>query len=994
MHQKKSSKEFRFAPIPLRRSAKIARLRSGVLMALPLLLASTCLADSQTWTNSTGNFLWGTPGNWSGNVVPSASTDALFTGTPSAGIGSVDLGGASQVSNTLHFSNVSGGSYTIKNGSLSLSGIEQDPGSFGNTLGSNASPNGTMINASNLTADVSGGILHVYAQITAANLAVSPESSGGLIELRNTTNALSTVQIAANGALAAYDPGSLGAANVQLSGGTLDLYSNIINTNYGNDLTVSGLNNYIQGDAASVMSNNTLNMGSLTFTAGSALTFNTRHGYTIAFTSTSLTGPVNLIGATGAPQGTSQLSLGAVTETGSGSALVLDGSGTIFLNQASSYTGGTDIDGGMVVISADHAAGTGAINVQPNGAVNITSALSTLPTLNIGVGGAPYAALIGNLTGAQYSGATENVFLSPGSILGITAGPVPVRGVDVSSAAYYLGITSNTQSAIVGDDAAHTSIYTGAAFGLYTPGSAAFSGTISAAQAGQNIPIYLATGNHEFSSATFNTSDQSTGVDFFGPGGVTFDNAPLGSATVYTHAGNGSATQGIYTVALNAANTLVAGKTFNLTDGIFNSPTQNAVANGATVNINSGATLYLAGGTAHSGPTTGTFNINAGGAMYLTGNNVNPAYAATPGNGATFNYAPGSLIIMDGNLNTGSPTFLPSTSDMIINAPGTIAVSGSGIVLGDGRRLTTSADNFVTMTGGTGISAAPGAASVRITASGQDSVLQINDPLNLPNTDLLIGDNNNFTTTVYTIRVSDTQDGTVILNNNASQVKDLALSAGNLVIGSAATDHFSTGNYTQNGGTAKVHGQLQLAGALTINNGSMQLAANNGASPDSSVASLALSAGATLDITDNTVDIASATASSIRSEIVPAFDNGKWDGAGLTSSLAGAASENAAGIGYNLTGSAAKIRLTWYGDTDLNGIVNAADLSAMSPSGTTWATGDFNYDGKVNADDYALAMLGAAFGSSTNISTVPEPATMLICCLLPFFVDSRRRKSR
>ena len=411
--------------------------------------------------------------------------------------------------------------------------------------------------------------------------------------------------------------------------------------------------------------------------------------------------------------------------------------------------------------------------------------------------------------------------LANGSIIAAaTARPCAgARGGCHRAAAYYLGITSDTQAVTVGENAGHTSIYMGAAFGLYTPTSAKFSGTISAAQAGQNLPIYMAPGSQEFSTVAFNTTDTTTGVDFFGSGEAIFDNAPGGSATVYTDTGDGPDSQGDFLVMLTMPNVLVSGKTFNVSNGIFYIGESNSVANGATVNINGGATLYLDTGSISNGPTTGTYKINAGGAVYLSGG------TATPGHGATFSFAANSLVLIGGNISTGSPTFLPNNSDIILDTPGTLAITGAGIVLGNGHRLTTSPATSVTLSGGTGISA-PGAGAITITASDPGSTLQINDPLSLANTDLQIGDSNSFTTTDFTQRVLDTQDGTVILNNNANAVKDVTMAAGTLIVGQTSADHFSTGNYTQNGGVATFHGKLTLSGALTINAGVTHLAPN------------------------------------------------------------------------------------------------------------------------------------------------------------------------
>jgi hypothetical protein len=179
-----------------------------------------------------------------------------------------------------------------------------------------------------------------------------------------------------------------------------------------------------------------------------------------------------------------------------------------------------------------------------------------------------------------------------------------------------------------------------------------------------------------------------------------------------------------------------------------------------------------------------------------------------------------------------------------------------------------------------------------------------------------------------------------------------------------------------------------------VNSGVTHLSANYGASGADSAASLSIASGATLDIGDNTLNVATATAASIRAEILAAYDHGNWDQPGLTSSFAGTATHDATGIGYTTSGSSASIRFSWLGDTNLDGVVNAADLSAISPTGTTWATGDFNYDGVVNADDYALFMLGAAYGSTNITSVVPEPGIFAFAYGGFTLICARRRKVR
>lgn len=102
--------------------------------------------------------------------------------------------------------------------------------------------------------------------------------------------------------------------------------------------------------------------------------------------------------------------------------------------------------------------------------------------------------------------------------------------------------------------------------------------------------------------------------------------------------------------------------------------------------------------------------------------------------------------------------------------------------------------------------------------------------------------------------------------------------------------------------------------------------------------------------------------------------------------------------GATVTATDTIFRSTYSGDSNLDGVVNGADVTALLAgygvtSGGTWATGDFNYDGKVNgADVTALlskygnpalgmppAVLPAAAASSPTV--VPEPGTFVLLFL-------------
>jgi hypothetical protein len=176
------------------------------------------------------------------------------------------------------------------------------------------------------------------------------------------------------------------------------------------------------------------------------------------------------------------------------------------------------------------------------------------------------------------------------------------------------------------------------------------------------------------------------------------------------------------------------------------------------------------------------------------------------------------------------------------------------------------------------------------------------------------------------------------------------------------------------------------------------------------VYSISLGNGSTLDITRNTmvVDYWGANPfAALRAKVLAAYDNGKWDLAGLTSSTAAdpafvgavavAIVDNAV-LGAPALGdlpldpTTVLVMTTWVGDANLDGIVDGKDLARMSSTGTDWSNGDFNYDGVVNADDYMLFNVGAARGGSQPVAAVPEPGVGGVVLGLAVVARRWRRK--
>jgi hypothetical protein len=217
-------------------------------------------------------------------------------------------------------------------------------------------------------------------------------------------------------------------------------------------------------------------------------------------------------------------------------------------------------------------------------------------------------------------------------------------------------------------------------------------------------------------------------------------------------------------------------------------------------------------------------------------------------------------------------------------------------------------------------------------------------------------------------------------------------------------------------GSARIDSQIHVANGSTLQLAGATVPRLN---------SLVVDTGGQLDLTTNSVEIdyetpATDPFNSIQAMVKSGYNNGSWNGSGIISSSAAAhnagtglavidtgvtpwprltlfgshsvGSGDPASSSPGATSRDVLIMYTWLGDINLDGKVNATDLSAMGTgtSGSqTWANGDFNYDGVVNADDYALFQLGDAVQNAV-LTPAPEPAGLLLA--LPTLVALKRRR--
>jgi hypothetical protein len=201
------------------------------------------------------------------------------------------------------------------------------------------------------------------------------------------------------------------------------------------------------------------------------------------------------------------------------------------------------------------------------------------------------------------------------------------------------------------------------------------------------------------------------------------------------------------------------------------------------------------------------------------------------------------------------------------------------------------------------------------------------------------------------------------------------------------------GGYTVNADTASgtANVSVNVSGASTAINfaATQHLAALSIASSDSATltssttsggkllitASLSVLSSGFLNLTDNVMVVQGGNLSTISSLLATGFDRGAWNGSGINSSTAagdtsyrtalGVLSNNNNGVpiypvfdGYTASASDIFVKYTYYGDADLNGVVNGADYQLIDVgfgAGTgSWMNGNFNYDSGIDGSDYTL----------------------------------------
>ncbi len=194
-----------------------------------------------------------------------------------------------------------------------------------------------------------------------------------------------------------------------------------------------------------------------------------------------------------------------------------------------------------------------------------------------------------------------------------------------------------------------------------------------------------------------------------------------------------------------------------------------------------------------------------------------------------------------------------------------------------------------------------------------------------------------------------------------------------------------------------------------------------------------LSNSGLMDLSGNDLVVHNGNATAITSQIAQGYNGGNWHGtAGITSSSAAALSNTALGVELNSNGSGGVllssfdgqsvtstdvlVKYTYFGDANLDGVVNGSDYTLIdngfNNTLTGWHNGDFNYDGVVNGDDYTLIdnafnTQGASLAAEPmemvaiptsqiaggSLAAVPEPGNLGVAAVAAAVLWRRRRRS-
>lgn len=769
----------------------------------------------------------------------------------------------------------------------------------------------------------------------------------------------------------------------------------------GNPITVSGsttirsgllISNYVSGQGSATVGTGNTVSANLNFNGSEAVIIS------IADTDfTPLTGPYT---------GQKPLTLSGVLSNANG--LTTGGFGDILITGTNTYTGTTTIGQGRVLLNSSVASGVAGPLGNSTSAIvmmggtytpEFTTTLETRLMNNtagsltigrdiqvIGENASAKAAVIGGVGSTSVTNLTGNIAIGGPATpyhditLTLDGGEINVSGVVSGPGMLSVDGLANAGTVVVGNlivnkgtvvNLSGNNTYSGGT----TLGLFSWAGTASAqrvkvgnSNAFGTGPVYLA--GRAILEAT--TAGLNIPNDIFALQGLWVDGTtPITlSGDVDLNVNAGRQDWNVASTTLTITGDVKAGGIFKFGAGTMVLAGNNSLMNGI-VSVGN--------------PGSATTNISRGGTVVASGANALGAGGLVNNNTQILS---GSTLILD---NVAS-----SDNVLISGATGggaTVSFGASGFIARTGANTVqdVTVTRFTTLdTGGGSLTAAAGTVQVDAGASlTARDVLDVTGPVTpaAPPVPALRGNG--------TASLTKTGAGTFAINRlrNSNIVND----------GSVALISYSPVWNTVNvqGGTLK----------LTAGAGA------NTASKVNKISNLNISAGASLDMTNNAM-VVDYTGTSPRAALEDLLETGRaggaWNGPGINSATAaaGPVGKFAIGIaeqsdtsfggtffGVPIDADSVLFRYTVSGDANIDGIANITDFAFLAANFNQpgrWATGDFNYDGLVNINDFSL--LAANFnqtvpGDLPRGASVPEPAALSLIGLGVAGLAARRRRA-
>ncbi len=718
------------------------------------------------------------------------------------------------------------------------------------------------------------------------------------------------------------------------------------------------------------------------------------------------------------------------------------GAGTMHVALANTYSGGTTVSGGVVEIAADDRLGPAPGGATPGslvldgGTIRTGAQINSISLSNAGSNYTSFPTLAIAGAGADVMAASANVLAGVRTI-SVTSGgsgyvnqfsTPPVNGAGTFVDIVGGGGTGATAFATVAGGVVTGITVTNAGSGYTSMPTIHISSTAISGVAGggataavngitiQNVA--LNDGGFDYNTPT---------ISFIGGGG-----SGAAASAAATPNWSIASNRGIQLGAGGGTLYQTSGSTLTY-GGIIT-----GTADGAITKAGSG-TLVLSGSSTYTGVTNvsaGTLILEkdaalgaaAGDTFMLAGSTSTVAFRSA----SSLNYATQEYLFTDGtgsggssqidnlggnNTFGGSIGFGGATVGGIVT--GSISVSAGSLTVGGGlyarsgfastaRNINKNGSGTLTLTGDSSLT--PASASALPLAG---STLTING-------------------------------GTVDLQSpnaasaNVPGITTYKVTSGTSLLNTAGTLSGATINVDAAGVFSQTNGRL-LATTLNLPNGAAGTIGASGTAA-SVLAGLNLTGTGKLTLNRTLVlDYSGVTPADLqRQRLLSGRNGGTWNGAGIASSLAAGDAGLRMGIGYaeasdllGLTGietatwSGATVdatsllfKPTWYGDANLNGMVDLDDYvrvdRGMAKGLTGWFNGDFNYDDLIDSADYGLidrvyvqqgaplspeflAMRESQFGAEyvqSLLASVPEPSTTLAAVSLAAFVLPRRRQRR